>query len=255
MGRMDGKVCIVTGGALGLGRADAAALAREGAIVIVTDVNAVEGAATATDLGERAEFVQHDVREEEQWKSIIAGVMERHGRLDVLVNNAGVIRFEDIETATIESWRFVQGVNVEGTFLGCKHAIPAMRASGGGSIVNVSSTAAIQGYAGASAYVASKGAVAALTRSIAMHCMLKGDKIRCNSVHPHNAESPMSLSAYDLKFGHLAESERPKRGLVSPDGVANAVLFLASDESSDLNGTMLNLDRGTAIIPGAIPEP
>jgi 3(or 17)beta-hydroxysteroid dehydrogenase len=255
MGRMDGKVCIVTGGALGLGKADATALAREGAIVVITDVNTMEGAATVAELGERAEFVQHDVREEEQWTSIIAGVLQRHGRLDVLVNNAGVIRFEDIETATIESWRFVQGVNVEGTFLGCKHAIPAMRASGGGSIVNVSSTAAIQGYAGASAYVASKGAVAALTRSIAMHCMLKGDSIRCNSVHPHNAESPMSLGAYDLKFGHLPESERPKRGLVSPEGVANAVLFLASDESSDLNGTMLNLDRGTAIIPGAIPEP
>ena len=116
-------------------------------------------------------------------------------------------------------------MNVEGTFLGCKHAIPAMRAGGGGSIVNVSSTAAILGFAGAPAYTASKGAVQALTRSIAVHCMSRGDRIRCNAIYPHLAESPMS------------RAHGGTTALASADGVANAVLFLASDESSDLNGT------------------
>ena len=186
--------------------------------------------------------MRQDVRDEEQWRGLVAMVMERFGRLDVLVNNAGVLVSDDIETATVEDWRFVQSVNVEGTFLGCKHAIPAMRASGGGSIVNVSSTTAILGFPSAPAYTASKGAIQALTRSIAVYCLTRGYRIRCNAIYPHLAESPMSRS-----HGGTIK-------LVPPTGVANAVLFLASDESSDLNGTFLNLDRGTSCLVSELPD-
>ena len=241
MGRIDGKVCIVTGAADGLGKADAIVLAREGGRVVLTDVN-TDGENTAREIGGEALFVHHDVRDEGQWRSLIATVVDRFGRLDVVVNNAGVIHVEDIETVDLDSWRFVNAVNVEGTFLGCKHAIPAMRASGGGSIINVSSTAAILGFPGAPAYTASKGAVQALTRSIAVHCMTRGDRIRCNAIYPHLAESPMSIA-------HGGTTT-----LASPFGVANAVLFLASDESSDLNGTFLNLDRGAACLVGELPD-
>jgi 3(or 17)beta-hydroxysteroid dehydrogenase len=223
-----------------LGKADAIVLAREGGRVVLTDVNE-EGARTADEIGGEAMFVRQDVRDEEQWRSLVGTVMDRFGRLDVLVNNAGVIRVGDIETVTLEDWRFVNAVNVEGTFLGCKYAIPAMRAGGSGSIVNVSSTAAILGFAGAPAYTASKGAVQALTRAIAVHCMIKGDRIRCNAIYPHLAESPMS------------RAHGGTTALASPYGVANAVVFLASDESSDLNGTFLNLDRGTACLVGELP--
>jgi 3(or 17)beta-hydroxysteroid dehydrogenase len=241
MGRIDGKVCIVTGAADGLGKADAIVLAREGGRVALTDLNA-DGEHTAREIGGEAIFVHHDVREEDQWRSLIATVLGHFGRLDVLVNNAGVLHADDIETATLDNWRFVNAVNVEGTFLGCKHAIPAMRDSGGGSIVNVSSTAAILGFPGAPAYTASKGAVQALTRSTAVHCMTRGDRIRCNAIYPHLAESPMSRAHGSTTV------------LASPFGVANAVLFLASDESSDLNGTFLNLDRGTACLVGELPN-
>lgn len=242
MHRIEGKVCIVTGGAVGLGKADAEVLAREGATVVLTDVDVQAGQATADEIGSNAVFIEHDVRDEDGWTQLVASTMERFGRLDVLVNNAGVIVIEDIETSSLDHWRFVKSVNVEGTFLGCKHIIPALRANGGGSIVNVSSTAAILGMPDASAYTASKGAVQALTRSVAVHCMRKGDQIRCNGIYPHLAASPMARAnnQRDVAMG-------------SPYAVANAVLFLASDESSDLNGTFLNLDRGTSCLVGALP--
>jgi 3(or 17)beta-hydroxysteroid dehydrogenase len=238
-GRIEGKVCIVTGGAVGLGKASAIVLAREGGRVVVTDVNVTDGEATVAEMGGASVFRRQDVRDEDLWRETVAWTMERFGRLDVLVNNAGVIKVDDIETATLEDWRFINSVNVEGTFLGCKYAIPAMRASGGrGSIINMSSTVAILGFPGAPGYTASKGAVQALTRSVAVYCMARGDLIRCNGVYPHNAESPMAK----------ANNAPGSVTMGSPFAVANAVLFLASDESSDLNGTFLNLDRGTACL-------
>lgn len=252
--RLAGKVCVVTGGVAGLGKADAIVLAREGAIVIITDVDAAQGKATADEIGERALFIQHDVRDEQAWIDLIAMTMARFGRLDVLVNNAGVLKRANIEEATLEDWRFIQSVNVEGTFLGIKHCIPAMRASGGGSIINVSSTAAQQGFPNGAAYTASKGAVLALTRSVAVHCMNKGDLIRCNAILPHVAESPMVHATLDETFAGIPTDQRPKVVMGSPFAVANAVLFLASDESSDMNGTAINLDRGTACIVGPSPE-
>ena len=237
MGRIDGKVCIVTGGAMGIGKADAVVLAREGGTVIITDVSP-EGEATAQEIGGDTLFIHHDVRDEEQWRSVVATVKDRFGRLDVLVNNAGVIRPGDIESTEIDDWRFVNAVNVEGTFLGCKHSIPLMRDSGGGSIINTSSTAAILGFPDGPAYTASKGAIHSLTRSIAVHCLERGYRIRCNGVLPHLHLSPMAES--------FNPTEETMAQMSSPFAVAYAVLFLASDESADMNGSFLNLDRATS---------
>ena len=253
-GRLAGKVAIVTGGAAGLGRADAIVLAREGATVVLTDLDVAQGERTAAEIGDNALFVPQDVRDEDGWKALVADVVQRFGRLDILVNNAGVLRRASVEDASLEDWRFVQAVNVEGTFLGIKHCIPAMRASGGGSIINVSSTAAVQGYATGAAYSASKGAVLALTRSVAVHCMRNRDNIRCNAIFPHVAESPMVHAALEQDFAGIPEADRPRVAMGSPFAVANTVLFLASDESSDLNGTSINLDRGTACIVGQLPD-
>lgn len=247
-GRVAGKVCIVTGAATGIGKADAELLIQEGAYVVVSDVDETQGKATASALGPRAVFMKHDVRSEDDWRRVIATTVERFGRLNVLVNNAGVIAMGDIESATLESWRFVNSVNVEGTFLGCKHALPAIRASGGGCIVNVSSSTAIQGYPASAAYTASKGAITALTRMIAVHCIERGDNIRCNAVCPHMVESQMSREGIDKYLSTLPPDQRPEIQLASPVGVAKAVLFLASDDSSELNGAALNLDRGTSCV-------
>jgi len=252
MGRVEGKVCIVTGGADGLGKADAIVLAREGATVVITDLNEEVGRRTAEEIGERALFVRQDVRDEDGWRDLVAMVEQKFGRLDVLVNNAGVLQRADIETVTLESWRFVMSVNVEGTFLGIKHAAPALRRAGGGSIVNMSSTATLQGYPGAPSYVAAKGAISALTKSVAMHFMKKGEKIRCNAVLPHNAESPMQKAGVEAAFAGVKPEDRPKIDTGSPFAIANAVLFLASDESSDINGYELNMDRGSSLIVGSL---
>ena len=144
MGRVEGKVVIVTGAASGLGAAGASLLAREGAMVVITDVNEVAGKALADSLGNGAIFIRHDVRHEEEWGSVIEQTLARFGRLDVLVNNAGVVIVADVEQTTAEDWRFVNAVGTDGTFFGCKHAIPVMRKTGGGSIVNMSSLAGIR---------------------------------------------------------------------------------------------------------------
>jgi 3(or 17)beta-hydroxysteroid dehydrogenase len=252
MGRVEGKVCIVTGAADGLGKADAIVLAREGASVVITDINEEVGRRTAEEIGERALFVRQDVRDEDGWRELVAMVENRFGRLDVLVNNAGVLQRADIESATLESWRFVMGVNVEGCFLGIKHCAPALRRTGAGSIINMSSTAVLQGYPGAPSYVAAKGAISALTRAVAMHFMQKGEKIRCNAVLPHNAESPMQRAGVEERFAGVPLDQRPKIDVGSPFAIANAVLFLASDESSDINGWELNMDRGSSLIVGSL---
>jgi 3(or 17)beta-hydroxysteroid dehydrogenase len=249
---MEGKVCIVTGAADGLGKADAVVLAREGAQVVITDVNEEVGQRTAAEIGERALFVRQDVRDEDGWKALVEMVEQKFGRLDVLVNNAGVLQRADIETATLESWRFVMSVNVEGTFLGIKHCAPALRRAGKGSIINLSSTATLQGYPGAPSYVASKGAVSALTRAVAMHFMQRNEKIRCNAILPHNHESPMHKAGVEERFAGVRPEDRPKLDVGSPFAVANAVLFLACDDSSDINGCELTLDRGARLIVGSL---
>ncbi|MCB1709236.1 MAG: SDR family NAD(P)-dependent oxidoreductase, partial [Halioglobus sp.] len=178
MGRVSGKVAIITGGASGMGKADAIALAREGARVVVADLNEKDGQAVADAIGDNAVFMRLDVTDEDNWKAVISATVEQFGRLDILVNNAGMIALGTIVDTDLASWRKINAVNSDGVFLGCKHGIPAMAASGGGSIINMSSVAAIHGQSFVAAYTASKGAVRSLTKSIAMFCKEQKNGIR-----------------------------------------------------------------------------
>jgi 3(or 17)beta-hydroxysteroid dehydrogenase len=251
MGRVEGKVIIVTGAASGLGAADSKLLVREGAQVVMTDINEKAGKALADSLGSAATFVYHDVRDESQWISLIDKTMARFGRLDVLVNNAGVVVFESVETTTPEQWRFVNSVSSDGTYLGCKYAIPAMRKTGGGSIINISSVAAIGGYPLVFAYSAAKGAIRGMTKSIAVHCAQNRYNIRCNSVHPGTIDTPMVADA--LKALNT-DPANYNVGLGKPDDIAYMVLYLASDESRFVNGSEFIIDNTATITEGTIPH-
>ena len=252
MGRVAGKVAIITGAASGMGKADAILLAREGASVVVADLNEKDGQAVAAAIGEAAVFMRLDVTDEDNWQAVIAATVERFGRLDILVNNAGMIALGTIVDTDMASWRKINAVNSDGVFLGCKHAIPVMAESGGGSIVNMSSVAAIQGQSFVAAYSASKGAVRALTKSIAMFCKEQKNGIRCNSIHPDGVKTPMVVKVAmgkdvatqeDIdevgKFGNMCE----------PEDIANLVLYLASDESGFVNGSEMLIDNCSTITP------
>jgi len=257
MGRLAGKVAVITGAAKGLGEADARLFAAEGAHVILTDVDEANGARVAADIGPAAHFTRQDVRDELAWKRLIDDIMTRYGRLDVLVNNAGVVEAGTIETTTAEAYRFVMQVNVDGTFFGCKYAIPAMRASGGGSIVNMASIDSIQGESLVAAYCAAKGAVESLTRSVAVHCAQGRMNIRCNSVHPSGMDTPMVRTFGRKVFEAGLAPPNPSPHAASPLGtsadIAYAVLFLASDESRFVNGQRLVVDNTMSVTAGAVP--
>jgi 3(or 17)beta-hydroxysteroid dehydrogenase len=247
MGRVEGKVAIVTGAASGLGRADAEALAREGARVVVTDVNEAGVLELATELNTRragsALALRQDVRDEARWREVVDAAVREFGGLHVLVNNAGVVQICTPESCTLEQFRFQNSVMSEGVFLGCRTAIPAIRASGGGSIVNVSSIASHLGYPVYFAYSAAKGAVRAMTKAIAIHCQMNKYNIRCNSIHPGAIETQMVRdSSKELGLDISAFAQTPS-GLGRPADVANVVLFLASDESSYVNGAEILIDN------------
>ena len=252
MNRVAGKVALVTGGGLGLGRASALLLAREGAKVVVTDVKEAEGRATADDIidaGGEAIFIRHDVASEAEWAGAIEMTLSRFGRLDVLVNNAGVALGADVETTTLDQWRWLMSINLDGVFLGTKHAIAAMRKSGGGSIVNLSSIEGIIGDPNLAAYNASKGGVRIFTKSAALHCAKAGYKIRVNSVHPGYIWTPMVenyLAAQPDPAGakQAVCALHPVGHLGEPDDIAYGVLYLASDESKFVTGAELVIDGG-----------
>ena len=252
MGRVAGKVAIVTGAASGMGQADAILLAAQGATVVLADLNESAGQAVVKEIGKDAIFMRLDVSDEENWKQVIAATLETFGRLDILVNNAGIIALGSIVDTTLESWRLINSVNSDGVFLGCKHAIPAMTASGGGSIINMSSVAAIHGQSCVAAYNASKGAVRALTKNIAMYCKEQKNGIRCNSIHPDGVKTPMVVKVAPGKetatqadidalsaFGNMCD----------PEDIANLVLFLASEESRFINGAEMLIDNAATITP------
>ena len=235
-----------------MGKADAMVLAREGARVVVADLNEKDGQAVADAIGDNAVFMRLDVTDEDNWKAVVSATVERFGRLDILVNNAGMIALGSIVDTDLATWRKVNAVNSDGVFLGCKHGIPAMAASGGGSIINMSSVAAIHGQSFVAAYTASKGAVRSLTKSIAMFCKEQKNGIRCNSIHPDGVKTPMVVkvamgkdvaTAEDLeqigKFGNMCE----------PEDIANLVLYLASDESGFVNGAEMLIDNCATITP------
>ena len=252
MGRVAGKVAIVTGAASGMGKADAELLAREGARVVLADLNEADGKAVADAIGEAAVFMRLDVTDEENWRSVVAATLEQFGRLDILVNNAGMIALGSIVDTDLASWRQINAVNSDGVFLGCKHAIPAMAETGGGSSITMSSVAAIHGQSFVAAYTASKGAVRALTKSIAMFCKEQKNGIRCNSVHPDGVKTPMVVKVATGK-DTATQEEIDELGRVTnmcdPEDVANLVLFLASEESRFINGAEMLIDDASTITP------
>jgi 3(or 17)beta-hydroxysteroid dehydrogenase len=231
MKRVQDKVVLITGGASGLGAADAALLAREGARVIVTDIAQEAGRDVAARIG--GEFVPHDVRREDDWARVMDSVLTRHGRLDVLVNNAGICPVGDIETATLEQFRLLAAVHGEAAFLGCQHAVRVMKERGG-SIVNISSIAAMRATPPVLAYAAAKGTIRALSLQVAGHCRDKGYPIRCNAIFPGVIDTPLVVPVVGANFP----------GAGRPDDVANMVLFLASDESRFVTGAEFVIDNG-----------
>ena len=257
MGRLLGKVAIITGAAKGLGEADARMFAREGATVILTDMDADNGNRVAGEIGDAAEFHVQDVRDEQGWEDLIADVVSRHGKLDILVNNAGVVEPGTIETQTSDEYRFVMAVSADGAFYGCKYAVPAMKASGGGAIVNMCSIASIVGEPIVVAYAMAKGAIESLTRSVAVHCANNKYNIRCNSVHPAGILTPMVEGIGPKVVGRddlrpASEGPAPS-ALGEPDDIANTVLFLASDESKFINGAAIRVDNAKSVMEGVVP--
>lgn len=264
MGRLNGKVAIITGAAKGLGEADARLFAQEGAQVVLTDVDADNGARIAQEIGDAARFVQQDVRDEAAWDALINDVVKTEGGLHVLVNNAGVVEVGTIETQTLADYQLIMDVSAQGTFLGCKYALAAMKdcctPENGGSLVNMASIASKQGEHYVAAYCAAKGAVEALTRSVAVHCGMSGIPVRCNSIHPAGTDTPMVSSIPQKMIDselitpqQLGGEESAGTPLADPIDVANIALFLASDESRFINGAAIRADKGMSVVAGVIP--
>ena len=248
MGKLDGKVALISGGARGQGAAEAETFAREGARVVFGDILDAEGRkveATIRDHGGQATYVHLDVTREADWQSAVKTTLDAHGRLDILINNAAiVIPRVPIEERTVEEWDRVMAVNAKGVFLGTKHAIPAMRRSGGGSIVNISSVAGIgQSLHQEPAYAASKGAIRIFTKVTASQHAKDG--IRCNSVHPGPVDTEMFHSAFRDREAMERRLQRvPMQRMGTVAEIVSAVLFLASDESSYMSGSELVIDGG-----------
>jgi 3alpha(or 20beta)-hydroxysteroid dehydrogenase len=238
-GRLEGKVALISGGARGQGAAEARLFAAEGAKVVIGDVLDDEGAATAASLGDDAAYLHLDVTDEANWRSVVAEAEARFGPVTVLVNNAGVLSWGPLDGIPVEEFERVMRINVTGVFLGMKTVAGAMEKAGGGSIVNTSSTSGLTGLPYLGAYVASKWAVRGLTKTAAIDLGPKG--IRVNSVHPGGIDTPMIAgTATDAPFYRRLPVPR----LGSPDEVARAVLFLASDEASYTTGAELAIDGG-----------
>lgn len=243
MQRVQGKVAIVTGGAAGVGRAAALALAAEGAFVVVTDIDEERGHVLVQQIGAQARFVRHDIGVEADWQEVMASA-QRLGPVGVLVNNAGIYATGTIEETSLALWQKLHRVNGDGTFLGCKYGLAAMRSSPSGSIINLSSAAALGGMSTLAAYSATKGAITALTRSVAAHCKQQGYRIRCNSIHPGGIATDMTRELR-AGLGDAASSfdTDPRAGFCDPADVAHMVTYLASDESRFVNGAEFRIDN------------
>lgn len=244
--RVEGKVAVISGGARGIGAATAKLLAQEGAAVVIADVLEEEGMATEaeiTESGGRAVFMQLDVTDEENWKEVISATVAAYGKLDVVVNNAGISGRTTVEETPAENWDRVMEVNGKGVFLGTKLAIPELRKAGGGSIINISSIYGIVGSETSASYHASKGAVRIFTKSAAIQ--YAGEGIRVNSVHPGFVDSPMTAAAHALPEVHdLRVGRTPLGRMGTPEDIAAGILYLASDESSFVTGSELVIDGG-----------
>jgi NAD(P)-dependent dehydrogenase (short-subunit alcohol dehydrogenase family) len=258
MARLDGRVALVTGAASGIGAACAQVLAKAGAAVVLTDLQDAKGRALADEItaaGGKARYLHHDVTSEEEWAQVIADVKATHGRLDVLVNNAGIgLGAVSITDMSLADFRRQQAINVEGVFLGIKHGLKLMReAKNGGSIVNMSSVAGLKGAPTLAGYCATKGAVRLMTKAVALECGAARDGVRVNSVHPGIIETPIWLTV--MPTGEPGANAPPDLDAISamavplgvkgvPDDIAQAVLWLASDDSRYVTGTELVIDGG-----------
>jgi NAD(P)-dependent dehydrogenase (short-subunit alcohol dehydrogenase family) len=245
--RLRGKVALISGGARGMGASEARLFAREGAQVVLGDILEAEGQAVEADIkakGGEALFVRLDVTDEADWERAVARTVERFGKLDVLVNNAGVGAVSRIEDTTVKDWDHVMDVNAKGVFLGTRAAIPVMRRGGGGSIINISSQLGLVGTDNNSPqYQASKGAVRLLTKTTAIQYAREG--IRANSVHPGPITTPMTeRRRADPEHYQKMLSRIPLGRFGEPDEVAYGVLYLASDESAFVTGSELVIDGG-----------
>ena len=243
--RLEGKVALITGGASGFGKKTAEIFKAEGAMVYISDINQQGGEIVAKEFG--LNFLHHDVTNTADWEKVLDHIKDAEGQLNILVNNAGIGFMADIEATTIEEWELVHKVDLDSVFYGCKYAIPLMRDSGNGSIVNVSSIAGIVAGHNFAAYNSAKAAVRHLSKSVALHCARTTNLVRCNSIHPVFAKTDMMKSFFANPSDELVEKiERqiPARSLADVEDVANAILFLASDESKLITGSELVIDGG-----------
>jgi NAD(P)-dependent dehydrogenase (short-subunit alcohol dehydrogenase family) len=247
MGQLDGKVGIITGAASGIGAACVQVLSREGAKLVLTDLDDAAGGRLAEQTGNR--YLHHDVTDETGWPEVIAAAEQRYGGLHMLVANAGIGIMGSAVDMSLADWRRQMSVNVDGVFLSVKYAIPLMRRSGGGSIVMMSSVAGIRGSAGLAGYSATKGAVRLFAKSIALECAAARDNIRVNSVHPGVIDTPIWSklppgSNAPLDANRIAEMTVPLGKAGQAEDIANGVLFLCSDASGHITGSELVIDGG-----------
>ena len=244
--RLKNKVGLITGAAQGLGKEMAKIMISQGAKIVITDINEKSLVETAEELS--CEHMVLDVTKEDQWKNVISNIEKDIGSLNILVNNAGIGGGGDVESTDLESWHLVHSVNLDSVFLGCKFSLPLMRKSGNGSIINISSMSGIVASHNMSAYNSSKAAVRHLSKSIALHCAKSTNLVRCNSIHPVFTRTAMVQSMIDAAPERNIEEKLvqqiPLRKLAEPIDIANAALFLASDESSFITGTELVIDGG-----------
>ena len=244
--RLQNKVALISGGAKGMGAVEAKLFAKEGAKIVIGDVLETEGKQIEGEINETGGeclFVPLDVTDENQWNEAVAATLGRFGKLDILINNAGIFRTSRVEETSSAEWDQVMDINAKGVFLGAKAAIPAMREAGGGSIINLSSVAGLVGAAYSSAYSASKGAVRLFTKSTAIQYATDG--IRCNSIHPGVIQTDMTKEAIaDSQFKAQRLDPTPLARLGQPEDVAYGALYLASDESSFVTGAELVIDGG-----------
>ena len=244
---MAGRVALITGGASGLGAADARTLAREGAKIVITDVQDDPGAEVAASIPDCL-YLHHDVRDEARWHEVVAQTIATFGRLDVLVNNAGLVRFGTVEDLSYADYKLQVDVMLNGTFLGCKAAIPHMSRDGSGSIINMASVGGMKGISAIPAYAGAKGGIIAMTRSIAIHCREQGYRIRVNSIAPGGIVTPMTAQALaELPAGDPGLDQATNHGMGQPSDIAEMVLYLASGLGRHITGTNIVIDNGETI--------
>lgn len=253
--KLAGKVALITGAAMGIGAACATALAAAGARVVLTDMADEAGEHTAASIiasGGNASFFHHDVTREAEWEALIAAIEKDYGSLDILVNNAGIAIVAPITEMTLADFHKQNAVNLDGVFLGLKHGIPLIAASGGGSIINLSSVAGLKASPNLSAYAMTKGGVRLLSKSVGKECAQAGNNVRVNSIHPGIIETAiwdkMGLTGADganrAETREIAANSVPGGILGQPSDIANGVVFLASDDSSYMNASELVIDHG-----------